>query len=263
MRSGSVAVILPAAGASARYGASGGRGKKVFADLAGKPVWQHALDLFARRPEVSHAYLVLSNDDLAEFRARYGPVLLFAYGNVEVVGGGAARADSVANALRLVPESVEFVAVHDAARPLTPPSVIDAAFAEASRGGAALVARRVADTLKRLDPATGTLTTVSREHLYAAQTPQVARREWLVEAYAARHKLDVPVTDDAQLLEALGKPAGVVEGSAANFKITTADDLELAEALLRRGEARPAAEARRAGPVWAEDAGDGDGEGGE
>lgn len=259
MRSGSVAVILPAAGASARFAASGGRGSKVFADLAGKPVWQHALDLFARRPEVAVAYLVLGPADLAEFRARYGPVLLFAYGNVEIVAGGAERADSVANALALVPESVEFVAVHDAARPLTPPAVIDAALAEATRTGAALVARPVADTLKRLDPGTGTLATVSREHLYAAQTPQVARRDWLVEAYAARAKLGVPVTDDVQLLEALGKPVAVVEGSAANFKITTADDLELAEAVLRRGEAPPP-QARRAGPVWA-DEGDEGGEG--
>ncbi len=252
MRSGSVAVILPAAGASARYGASGGRGKKVFADLAGKPVWQHALDLFARRPEVHAVYLVLSSEDLPEFRARYGPVLLFAYGNVEVVEGGAERADSVANALARVPESVEFVAVHDAARPLTPPAAIDAAFAEAGRTGAALVARRVADTLKRLDPATGALATVDRANLYAAQTPQVARRDWLVEAYAARGKLGVPATDDAQLLEALGKPAGLVEGSAANFKITTADDLELAEAVLRRGEAPPA-ETKRNGPQWADE----------
>src|SRR5262245_22280192 len=119
--SGSVAVIIPAAGKSSRFGA---REKKPFTSLDGRPVWLRSAELFWQRPEVSKVYVVIAPDDREEFRARFGHLIAFA--NAEVVDGGAERFDSVANALARVPDSVPLVAVHDAVRPLTPAPVIDA-----------------------------------------------------------------------------------------------------------------------------------------
>jgi 2-C-methyl-D-erythritol 4-phosphate cytidylyltransferase len=164
-----------------------------------------------------------------------------AFTNAEVVDGGAERFDSVANALARVPAGVEFVAVHDAVRPLTPAAVIDAVFAAAREHGAAVAAVPVADTLKRVDAETKRVTgTVPRAGLWQAQTPQALRRDWLADAYARRAEWTAGVTDDAQAVEALGHPVVVVPGSPVNFKITTREDLDLAEAVLAaRGAKKP------------------------
>ena len=224
-----VAVIIPAAGASSRFG---GPVKKPFLVLGGKPIWQRSVELFCHRPDVAVVLLVLDPADLAAFRERHGIFLGLLFGNVELVEGGAERSESVANALARVPAGVKWVAVHDAVRPLAPAAVIDAVFAAAREHGAAVPAVPVADTLKRVDPATGFVTeTVSRTNLHAAQTPQAFRRDWLTVAYAARGTT-AAVTDDAQLIEAAGHRVAVVPGAGRNFKITTAEDYALAEALL-------------------------------
>jgi 2-C-methyl-D-erythritol 4-phosphate cytidylyltransferase len=234
--SGPVAVVIPAAGKSSRFG---GREKKPFTSLGGRPVWLRAAELFWSRPDVARVLVVVSPDDRDEFRTRFGHLLAFT--NAELVDGGAERFDSVANALARVPADVGLVAVHDAVRPLTPPAVIDAVFAAAREHGAAVAAVPAADTLKQVDPATGRVTgTVPRAGLWQAQTPQAFRRDWLLDAYARRAEWAAGVTDDAQAVEALGRPVVVVPGSPANFKITTRDDLELAEAVLGgRGAKKP------------------------
>jgi 2-C-methyl-D-erythritol 4-phosphate cytidylyltransferase len=231
------AVILPAAGRSTRFG---GKEKKPFLSLAGRAIWQRTAELFWSRPDVSTVYLVIDPDDREEFRSRFGHVVAFA--NAKVVNGGRERFESVANALAEIPDDVPFVAVHDAVRPLTTPAQIDAVFAAAKSTGAAMLALPVADTLKRVDPATRQITeTIPREGLWQAQTPQVFRRDWLVDAYANRQSGNQSITDDAQLVEAAGHAVSVVVGSVANFKITTKDDLPMAEALLKaKEEARPA-----------------------
>jgi 2-C-methyl-D-erythritol 4-phosphate cytidylyltransferase len=235
--SGNIAVIIPAAGKSSRFA---GREKKPFTLLDGRAVWLRTAELFWSREEVSKVYIVISPEDRDDFRARFGHLLAFA--NAELVEGGVERFDSVANALARIPADVAFVAVHDAVRPLTPPALIDAVFVAACEHGAALPAVAVADTLKQVDGATNQITaTVPRAGLWQAQTPQVFRREWLVEAYAKRTEA---VTDDAQAVAAIGHPVVVVPGANLNFKITTKEDLELAEAVLmaraaRKPEARP------------------------
>jgi 2-C-methyl-D-erythritol 4-phosphate cytidylyltransferase len=231
----SVAVIIPAAGRSSRYG---GKEKKPFVSLDGRPVWLRAAELFWTRDEVTKVYVVVAPGDREEFRRRFTHLIAFA--NAEVVDGGAERFDSVANALARVPESVDLVAVHDAVRPVTPTAVVDAVVAAAAKHGAAVPGLPVADTLKRVDPAAGRVVeTVPREGLWQAQTPQVFRRDWLAEAYAKRAELKTPVTDDAQLVEAAGHPVVVVPGSPENFKITTKDDLALAEAVLKSRKSKP------------------------
>lgn len=234
---GKFAIIIPAAGASSRFG---GIEKKPFVSLDGRPIWLRSAELFWSRPDVSKVYLVLSPDDRDDFRTRFGHLLAFT--NAEVVNGGAERFESVANALAKVPPDVEFVAVHDAVRPLALPKQIDAVFAAAREHGAAMLAVPLADTLKRVDAATQTITeTLPRAGLWQAQTPQAFRRDWLTDAYANRSTLGAAITDDAQLLEAAGHKVVVVPGTAANFKITTKDDLELAEAVVR-SRAKPVEE---------------------
>ncbi|MBA4066436.1 MAG: 2-C-methyl-D-erythritol 4-phosphate cytidylyltransferase [Isosphaera sp.] len=238
--SGQVAVVIPAAGKSSRFG---GREKKPFTALGGRPVWLRAAELFWSRPGVARVYVVVAPDDREDFRTRFGHLLAFT--NAELVDGGAERFDSVANALARVTPDIGLVAVHDAVRPLTPPAVIDAVFAAAREHGAAMAAVPVTDTLKQVDAETRRVTgTVSRAGLWQAQTPQAFRRDWLVDAYARRAEWAEGVTDDAQAVEALGHPVVVVPGSPTNFKITTRDDLELAEAVLaardtKRPEPKP------------------------
>ncbi|MDY3560385.1 2-C-methyl-D-erythritol 4-phosphate cytidylyltransferase [Gemmata sp. JC673] len=236
------AVIIPAAGQSSRFG---GAEKKPFVTLDGRPVWLRSAETFWSRDDVSKVYIVVAPADRDDFRARFGHHLAFT--NAELVEGGSERFESVANALARVPESVPLVAVHDAVRPLVTPALINAVVQSAAEHGAAMLAVPVADTLKQVEPTTNRITgTVPRAGVWQAQTPQVFRRDWLAEAYAARGRLTVPITDDAQLIEALGHAVVVVPGSPLNFKITTRDDLELADAVLkaraaRRREDQPAA----------------------
>jgi len=224
-----IAVIIPAAGQSTRFG---GIEKKPFVSLDGRPVWQRSAELFWNRPEVSRVYLVISPEDRDEFRSRFAHMLAFT--NAQVVAGGAERFESVANALAELSDDVDLVAIHDAVRPLTPPRSIDAVFQAAAETGAALLAIPLADTLKKVDSESNVVReTIPRAGLWKAQTPQVFRRDWLVAAYAARASFPGTITDDCQLVEALGHAVHVVQGSPVNFKITTKEDLQLAEAILQ------------------------------
>ena len=222
----SFAVILPAAGKSSRFSGET-RHKKVFTDLKGRAVWLRAAELFTERKDVVQTLVVISPEDMEFFKLKFGPNLAFM--DLELVEGGPQRADSVENALNRVREDVEFVAVHDAARPLMVAEWIDRVFAAAEASGAAIPGVRISSTIKRTDGKQVIRETVPREGLWAAQTPQVFRRELLVEAYGNRG--DLQPTDEAQLVEHLGHPVTLVEGSPMNLKITTQDDFQMAKAL--------------------------------
>ena len=223
---GKFAVILPAAGQSTRFKLQ--KRKKTFVDLKGRAVWLRSAEHFANREDVLQTLIVVSPDDLDWFKEKFAPNLAFM--NVEIVTGGAERADSVRNALARVRPEVEFVAVHDAARPLLVPEWIDRVFQAAEQTGAAILATPVTQTLKRARADQTIEQTVSRAGLWAAQTPQVFRRELLLEAYAQQGNLQP--TDEAQLVEQLGHPIALVEGSSLNLKITTDSDFRLAEVAL-------------------------------
>lgn len=218
-----VSVILPAAGSGSRFGAPV---NKIFQPLAGKEVFLWTLERFAGRPDVCQILLVVSPADAARMARRHGPAL--AAMNVTCVEGGATRSDSVRNALARLSAAAELVCVHDAVRPCVRSELIDAVFARAARTGAAILAEPLAPTIKEVDPAGRILRTVPREALWAAQTPQVFRRDWLLAAYAD----GAQATDDAQLVQALGHDVFVVPGEPRNIKITTPGDLAMAEALL-------------------------------
>jgi 2-C-methyl-D-erythritol 4-phosphate cytidylyltransferase len=223
------AVILPAAGRSSRFGDP--KQKKVYAELDGRAVWLRAVEAFVNRPDVGQIVLAIAPEDRELFERRYRANVAFL--GVRVIDGGPERYETVARALEAVDPTCDFVAVHDAARPCVAAELIDAVFAAAEEHGAALPGLPVTDTLKRVGPDGLAGATVSRAGLIAVQTPQAFRRELLERAYANRTGLGEAITDDAQLVEAIGHPCRIVEGSPFNLKITTPDDLTLASAILR------------------------------
>jgi len=221
------AVILPAAGQSRRFHDKAY--KKPFAPLGGRAVWLHAAEKFLDRPDVKQTILVINAEDREFFDMKFGANI--AIMGVDVIEGGKERSDSVQRALERVKSDIQFVAVHDAARPCIAAPWIDDVFNAAARDGAAILATPVQATLKRVDPQKHISETVSRDALWEAQTPQVFRRELLIEAYAKRGSSSL--TDDAQLVERLGHAVTVVPCSPLNLKITTRDDLKLAEQVLK------------------------------
>jgi 2-C-methyl-D-erythritol 4-phosphate cytidylyltransferase len=222
------AVILPAAGKSSRFH---DKEKKPFTNLDGRAVWLRSAEYFVNRSDVAQTIVVISPEDQELFERRYRPNVAFM--NVQVVLGGAERFESVANALAKVNPDAEFVAIHDAVRPCVSNEQIDAVFGAAGQHGAALLAMPVSETLKQVDAQKMIQTTVNRDGLWLAQTPQVFRRDWLLEAYSERTQIAGPITDDAQLVEATGHPVYVVPSTGTNIKITTKPDLFLAAAILK------------------------------
>jgi 2-C-methyl-D-erythritol 4-phosphate cytidylyltransferase len=221
------AVILPAAGQSRRFHDKAY--KKPFAPLAGRAVWLHSAERFMNRPDVKQLIVVVAAEDRELFDLKFGANIAIL--GVQVVAGGAHRADSVQRALECVKQEINFVAIHDAARPCIADTWIDAVFGAARRDGAAILAAPVNATLKRVDQQKHITATVDRDALWEAQTPQVFRRELIIEAYARRGR--DAVTDDAQLVERLGQAVTVVTCSPLNLKITSRDDLKLAEQVLK------------------------------
>jgi len=227
------ALILAAAGKSTRFSRRVGYDatvKKTFTHLDGKPIWLRCVEKFVSREDVTQVVVVIAPEDIDWFRKYYlseiNGMLL------RVVSGGENRVDSIRSGLLAVSPRVDFVAVHDAARPCVTEQEIAGVFAAAKVHDAALLATPVVATLKKV--VEGFIEgTVPREHLWEAQTPQVFRRELLIEAYQQRIT-DVP-TDDAQLVERLGKPVYVVQTDHGNIKITAPSDLVLAKYLVENG----------------------------
>ncbi len=240
----SFAVLIPAAGRSTRFN---DKEKKPFAHIDNRAVWLRSAELFVTRSDVAETHLIIAPEDEERFRTRYAANLAFM--NVKLAFGGPERFDSVANALGRVSAGIEFVAIHDAVRPCVTTEQIDAVFAAARQHGAAILATRLADTLKRVE-GQFVRETPAREGLWLAQTPQVFRRDVLETAYGRRGELGTAITDDAQLVEALGLRVAVVEGSSTNIKITTRDDLALAAAILA---SRPAPKEKRPIHPFADD----------
>jgi 2-C-methyl-D-erythritol 4-phosphate cytidylyltransferase len=221
------AVILPAAGRSSRF--KDPNYKKPFAPLAGRAVWLYSAERFLNRGDVVQTILVISPEDREYFNFKFASNVAIL--GIEVVHGGAERADSVAAALAHVKPNADFVCIHDAARPCLADAWIDRIFEAAAKSGAAIFATPIAGTVKRVGPDKIIQETVPREGLWEAQTPQVFRRDLLLEAYARRDGF--PATDDAQLVERVGHPVTVIPGSPINLKIATKEDLHFAEQALK------------------------------
>ena len=227
----SFAVILPAAGGATRFG---GPVNKVLVPLAGVPLIVHAIRAFLSRPDVTA--LVIPNSPSAGLQESASPELAACLRDprVRLCAGGASRAESVRRGLAEVPREAEWVAVHDAARPLVSQELIMRTLAAAVEHGAAVGALPVAQTVKEAEgplPAK-VARTVPRSRLWAVQTPQVMRRGDLVEAFETCPLPLGQVTDDLQLIELARKPVWLVDGEERNLKVTTQTDLRVAELLL-------------------------------
>ena len=216
--------ILVAAGPGTRLG---GDRPKAFVPLAGVPLFVHSLRALLASEAVESVVVVVPAAWRAEARAvidRYGPWNR----PIELVDGGAERQDSVRAGLGAA-TGADLVAVHDAARPFVGASAVTGVIQAAAKHGAAIVAVRSADTVKRVDGEGRIVETIERSGLWLAQTPQVFRAEVLRAAHERALGDRVVATDDAALVERLGLPVHVVEGETTNRKITTADDLRWAE----------------------------------
>ena len=226
---GRVGVIVVAAGQSRRMEGI----DKVFALLAGRPLLTHVLDGFCSSPLVDEVVLVLSQEAFQDGRA----LAQEAAGSdaIRCCVGGERRQDSVRSGLDAL-SPCDWVAVHDGARPLAGPELLARGLAAAQETGAAVPVIPLADTVKMVDADGLVVRTLPRDELWAVQTPQVFRRELLAEAH--RTVVDA-VTDDAAMVERMGRQVRVFPGSPANLKVTRPVDLLVAEAFL--GTARTGA----------------------
>ena len=224
----SVAAIICAAGASSRFG---GKRKKAFVDVAGRAVFLRSVEIFANRDDVKQVLLGISPEDEELVNIKWGPNLKFY--DTTIFLGGDERFDTVNKGIELVKDDIDFIAVHDACRCCVTAELIGKVIAAAAEKDAAIPACPVTATIKEAQDST-IITTVDRENLYEAQTPQVVAVELLKKAYENLKDLDQSkISDDAQLVEALGNKVTIVEADSSNIKITRQSDIAIAEAILK------------------------------
>lgn len=216
------AVIVAAGGGTRMAGAD-----KLFTEIAGRPLLAYAIAAFQECAAIDRIVVVIAPLNLKRGREL---VERHALSKVTVlVKGGSRRQDSVGLGLEAL-GSCDYVAVHDGARPLVTPELIERGLEAARETGAAAPAVPLADTVKEAGPDGVVLRTLDRSRLWAVQTPQVLRYELLVRAH---REITEDVTDDAAMVEALGERVRLFEGSRRNVKVTTGEDLEVVEALLQ------------------------------
>ena len=223
-----VGVVVVAAGAGVRAGPGE---PKQFRPIDGVPMLLRALRPFAAHPQVDRVVIALPGG----YVTRPPDWLAALPGErLQLVAGGATRADSVVAGLEALPSETRVVLVHDAARPFVSRATIDAVIARARTGVAAVAAVPMGDTVKDVDDDGRVARTVPRARLWRAQTPQGFPLAMLVAAYAGiADARDRSATDDAELCERAGLPVEVVADSPGNLKVTTAEDFRIADALAR------------------------------
>jgi 2-C-methyl-D-erythritol 4-phosphate cytidylyltransferase len=218
--------IIAAAGKGTRFGAEK---PKQFLEIAGKPLIVHTLEKFENCPSINEIILVLSSDEIENFKnlsKNYNFAKL-----KKIVAGGKTRAESVFSGLQAIDEKCEIVAVHDGARPMVSIEEISLTIEKAGETGAACLTTKVTDTIKRVKNSKIT-ETIDRETLRRALTPQCFQIEILRRAFE-NMDLSENVTDECFLVEKAGFEIAAVDGIAKNIKITTREDFALAELWLK------------------------------
>jgi len=222
-----VSAIIVAAGSSRRMGFD-----KLFAPLNGEPVLVHSLRAFEATDLAREIILVGRADNLTELEAL---VSARSFAKVAaIIPGGARRQDSVRCGLEKVGAEADYIAVHDAARPLVRPELIQRIYETAQQHGGAASGVPVVDTLKRADKENVVIAGVEREKLFTVETPQIFRRDLLERAFRAVLEAGVEVTDEISAVEMIGGKVVLVPNDERNFKITYPADLTLAEFVLRQ-----------------------------
>ena len=221
-----VSIVIVAAGRGSRMGQC----DKLFMEVAGLPLVGHTWRRFDRFAETAEIVIVTRGESRSLFEnlaKRFAAAKPW-----RIVEGGAERQDSVWNGVNATAEASAVVAIQDGARPCTPLGSLGQAVDAAREMGAAVLAKRVSDTLKRGDVQAQILGTVDRENLWAVQTPQVFRREVILAALAKVRNEGLAITDDTAACEALGQAVKLIECDRPNPKATTPDDLPFIESLL-------------------------------
>ncbi len=221
--------LIVAAGNSTRFG---GSVPKQFREVCGRPLLAWTISRFEKAASVDQIVLVVPEESLLftseKVVDRYGFDKV-----VKIVPGGASRQESVRRGLERLSISTGLVAIHDGARPLTSPGDIDTVINLAAKERAAMLAIKTSDTVKRVEDGY-ILATLDRQRLYLAQTPQVFQYDLIIAAHRDCAKDETMFTDDASLIESRGFKVRVLEPTTTNLKVTTPEDLIMAEALLQR-----------------------------
>lgn len=205
----------------------GGGPNKQFIELSGKPLIWYSLTAFEHCPAITEIIIVSRPEYATEARRIAGEFKKV----TAIVDGGIERQNSVWNGLEKA--TGEIVAVHDGARPLVTPALIEATIASARQHGTGIAATKVVDTIKEAAPDKTVTRTVDRTKLWAVQTPQTVRTDLLRQAYGKVLEQKIIVTDEAAAVELLGQPVHLVETPFLNLKVTTPSDLATVEALLQ------------------------------
>ncbi len=231
MSNGKTAVIIVAAGRGIRMNHAL---PKQYLPLEGKPILAHTLLNLAKIPGVDSITLVVSED-----RIQWCKETIVNKYNIKkvkkLIAGGNTRGESVLNGLGSLDSQIEIVAIHDGVRPFVEKSIFSHVVEQAKKFGAAICAIPLRDTLKTIDKKNEVKSTHNRDGLWIVQTPQAFRYSLILEAYEKAMKDGFQATDDAAIVERLPHPVKIVEGSLFNIKITTPEDLILAEAIWEIG----------------------------
>jgi 2-C-methyl-D-erythritol 4-phosphate cytidylyltransferase/2-C-methyl-D-erythritol 2,4-cyclodiphosphate synthase len=234
-----VTAIIAAGGQGRRLG---GAQPKQLLSVGGRPILERTLTAFLEHPAIDALIVALPQELVDDPPPYLHPAALHGAGKpVRLVAGGGRRQDSVANAFGAADAASDIIVIHDAARPFASADLITRTITAAAESGAALAALASRDTVKRTQNPTAVVSGVSRtvietlprETIYLAQTPQAFRRDVLAQAIAAAVRAPLDATDEATLVERAGQAVRLVEGEATNIKITTAEDLPIAEAIAR------------------------------
>ena len=224
-------LIIVAGGFSTRMG---GDVRKPYLCLNNKPVFLHTLETYNKVSHINQIIFVVNASDLQMVKEKWG-VDLEKLKVTNIIAGGKRRQDSVVNGLRCVDKSNEITLIHDCVRPFISTDIILQTINDVNEYGAAIVAVPVKDTIKETKSDDNSIIrrTVPRSNLWAAQTPQGFKSDLILNAYDMINEKEIDVTDDAQAVELFGHNVKIVEGSYKNIKITTQEDLSIAEVFLK------------------------------
>jgi len=220
-----IAAIIPAGGAGIRMGQ---KIPKPYLSIASAPILVHTLRVFQESDLIDDIFLVVQEKDKAYVEKDV--IHPYSLNKVRaIIPGGKERQDSIHHALPFLHSDHEIIVIHDGVRPLIDQDMLERTIDAAVKEGAVITGVPVKDTVKMINPSGKVDITLDREKLYLIQTPQAFRKEILARAYEMAYKEHFYGTDDASLVERLGIPVKVIRGSYENIKITTQEDLLLAE----------------------------------
>lgn len=210
------------------------RTSKTYVPIAGRTLLLRTLDQFCRSKKVNSLIIVIAKEDLQRCEALLCSDPQLRHRSWVLQTGGASRQESVKRGLEKVSPDCDVVVIHDGARPFISPALIDRSVDEALARQAVVVGVPVRDTIKIVSETRQIVSTLARDSLWEIQTPQAFHRSLILEAHESAQRNHLRGTDDAKLVEELGKPVYLIEGERTNIKITVPEDLLFAEALLRK-----------------------------